>query len=337
MIFTDKQIKEIKKLFSKSKNIVIVTHSYPDGDAMGASLGLYNLLKKINFNISIITPTNYPEFLKWLPGDEFVIKFSKNPEQALECLNNAEIIFCIDFNALSRIDKLEEHLSKSDAVKIMIDHHPYPEKFVDYSFSSISVSSAAELVYEFIQKIAYSKHIDKDIATCLYTGIMADTGSFSFNSSNPQTFRIVAELLTHNINKDEITGRIYNNFSSDRMRLLGHCLNNMKVFPEYNTAFITINYEEKKKFNFKTGDSEGFVNYPLSIKGIVFSAFFIDKKDHVKISFRSKGKFEVNKFAMENFNGGGHINAAAGKSELSMEETINKFIDLLPKYKDELF
>ena len=219
----------------------------------------------------------------------------------------------------------------------MIDHHPFPQLSVDFSISRTEVSSTAELVYEFIVALDGATMINKSLADCLYTGIMTDTGCFSYNSSRTRTFEIISKLLTYSIDKDEIFCKVYDNFSAQRMRLLGYCLNEkMQVFPEFCTAFMSLSLEEQDRYNFTTGDSEGFVNYPLSIKGICFTALFIERKDKVKISFRSRGTFAVNEFSKKNFGGGGHLNASGGESNLSLVDTIQKFKDLLPQYAKEL-
>lgn len=312
---------------------MIITHDNPDGDAIGSSLGLYQFFCREGHNVNVVTPNMYPEFLHWLPGNEKVIIFSEQKDYAVKLIKEAEIIFNLDFNEFNRIRKIEPYVKKVKAVKVLIDHHPVKESFADYIISDISVSSTAELIFKFIINLGKKNCIDKSIAECLFTGIMADTGCFSFNSSQEDTFRIVSELLTYGIEKDKIYRNLYDNFSEDRMKLLGYCLNKkMVVIPDYRTAYLSLTKDELKQYNFKIGDTEGFVNFPLSIKDIIFSALFIEKTNHVKISFRSKGTFKVNKFSENNFNGGGHKNAAGGESNLNLEKTINKFIDLLPEY-----
>ncbi|MCK5822448.1 MAG: bifunctional oligoribonuclease/PAP phosphatase NrnA [Bacteroidales bacterium] len=334
---SDNFAEEVNKLLSITNKIVIVTHANPDADAIGSSLGLYNFLLKKGQNPVVITPNSYPEFLWWMPGNKNIINFSEDKKTAVEIIDKAQIIFYVDFNETTRIDKLEKYVNKSNSIKIIIDHHPLFNDKVDYTLSNDSASSAAELVFEFFVLLNNLSLVDEEIAKCIFAGIMADTGCFSYNSSSPRTFEIVAELLKFKINKDEIVSKIYDNFSSDKFRLLGYCLNDkLTVYPEYHTAIISLTKKELENFNFKQGDDDGFVNYPLSIKGIVFSAFFIEKDKNVKISFRSKGSFATNKFARENFNGGGHLNASGGKSNLSFEKTIENFVSLLPKYKNEL-
>jgi bifunctional oligoribonuclease and PAP phosphatase NrnA len=224
-------------------------------------------------------------------------------------------------------------ITRSGAFRILIDHHPNPSDFADIIISDTLASSTAELVLRFIELAGEPGLIDNVIATCLYAGIMSDTGSFNYNSSQPETYRVLAELLKRGIDKDFIYSMVYDNYSENRMRLLGYCLlEKMVVLPEHKTAYISLSLKEKKQYNYLRGDAEGFVNYPLSIRGIVFVAFFMENDDHVKLSFRSKGGFDTNKFAQENFDGGGHINASGGESKLSLPEAINKFVSLLPHY-----
>ncbi len=329
---------ELKDLLDNPpKNIVILTHVNPDGDAMGSSLALYNLLKNAGHNLSVVTPNAYPQFLQWLPGNNSVLVNAENEKAVTKKIAEAQIIFSIDFNDLGRIKKLGSLVMNSKAYKVVIDHHPSPALFAECIITDISVSSSAELIYRFIQEINFQKFINKDIAACIFTGIMSDTGCFSYNSSNKDTYLTVAELLDYGFNKDEIYYKLYDNFSPERMRLLGYSLDEkMEVFPTYRTAFISLGKDELKKYNFQPGDSESFVNYPLSIRNIRFSALFIEKKDHVKASFRSKGNFAVNEFSKKHFHGGGHLNAAGGESYLTMEQTLQIFRDLLPKYKEEL-
>ncbi len=328
---------EIQNILKKRSKIVVTTHINPDGDAIGSMLGLFAYLIKTGHEVYPVTPNDYPEFLKWVPGNESVTVYSSEPEKAKNIIYSADIIFILDYNDAKRGGKMENVIHGSKAFKIMIDHHPYPKIPVNYSLSYIGASSTCELIYEFILAIGGKDIIDKTIAKCLYTGIMTDTGCFSYNSSQIRTFEIVSDLLGYSIEKDEIYHLIYDNFSFQRMRLLGYCLNDkMQYLPDYRSAFICLTLEEQKKYEFNIGDSEGFVNLPLSIKGIVFSALFIEQKDKIKISFRSRGNFPVNLFSMNHFSGGGHLNAAGGESILSMVETIKKFIDILPMYINDL-
>ncbi len=331
-------IKKIKGLLKEtSRRIVILTHINPDGDAIGSSLGLYNILVNAGHVADVITPNAYPSFLHWLPGNDNVIIFQENKEAALKKIMEAEIIFSVDFNELKRIKQFHKPVKDSGAYKVMIDHHPEPEYFSDFTMNDVKVSSTAELVYIFITSLGLKKYINTEAAICLFTGIMADTGCFSYNSSNKDTYLIIAELLDYKFSKDGIYYRLYDNFSANRMRLLGYALNEkMEILPEYNTAIISLTRKELDKFKFQTGDTESFVNYPLSIKNICFSAFFVERENHIKISFRSKGDFAANEFSKKHFNGGGHLNAAGGESYVAMEKTIEKFKRLLPEYKQKL-
>ena len=328
--------KKVKALLKPGSKIVVTTHLNPDGDALGSMLGLYWFLKGLGCDVTPISPNDYPEFLQWLPGNEVTIDFTRRKKLAKKIITEAEVVFFLDYNDSKRGGDMKESLEASNAKKVMIDHHPFPQLAVDIAISHTEASSTAELVYELIQSID-GNYMNKAISECLYTGIMTDTGCFSYNSSRTRTFEIASQLLNFSIDKDGIFRNIYDNFSAQRMRLLGYCLNEkMQVFPEFRTAFISLSLEEQDRYNFVIGDSEGFVNYPLSIKGICFTALFTERKDKVKISFRSRGSFPVNGFSEKHFDGGGHTNAAGGESDLSLEETIKKFMDLLPQYKKEL-
>ena len=333
-----REIHKIKKLLDRNrKNITIITHVNPDGDAIGSCLALGRILSVAGHQTGIITPNMYPDFLKWMPGNDQVIVFTNAQKKARELVEKADVIFCIDFNDLSRVKQINELVEKSAALKVLIDHHPTENYFADVVYCDINTSSTAELIFDFVQELGYEKDIDTEFATCIFAGIMTDTGCFSFNSSIPHTYRVVAELLEYGIDKDMAYYNIYDNFSVDRMRLLGYALNNkMEIIQEFHTAVITLSREEQKKYKFQPGDSEGFVNYPLSIKGIKFSAFFIEKEDHVKMSFRSKGSFAVNKFAELHFKGGGHLNASGGEYSGTMESALNMFRAFLAQYHKEL-
>lgn len=335
--FEKENINELKSLIKNDSKIVIFTHLNPDGDAIGSSLGLHIVLKNKGINSTVIIPNSAPDFLKWMPNFEDIINYKKNVEKAEKEIQNANIAICVDFNALNRLGEIEEFFLKTEMPKILIDHHPNPEDFCDYCFSDTSVSSAAELVYEFIRQMEFIEYIDKQAAECFLAGIIADTGSFYHNSSNPGTFKIVGELLEFNIDKERINSNIYANFSADRMRLLGYTLNEkLRVFPEASSAYIWLTQEEMKKYNFMVGDTEGFVNYPLSIKGVYFSTIILEMKDHIKFSFRSKGTFPTNKIASTYFNGGGHLNASAGKLVIKMEEAMSKIEEIIQSYKEEI-
>ncbi len=319
------------------KQVVVVIHVNPDGDALGSSLGLMLLMIKQGHSCKVISPNQYPGFLKWMPGSDQIIILEESPETALMCMKQADILFAVDFNELKRVKKLNDAFVGSGAHKVLIDHHPDPDMAADCILSDTSASSTAELVYRFINEAGLLALMDKDIASCLFTGIMTDTGCFSYNSSRRKTWEVVAELLDYGIEKDRLYDLTYDNYSADRMRLLGFSLNEkMEVFPEYHTGIIWLTREDLHKFNFEVGDTEGFVNYPLSIKGIRFSALFIEKENHVRISFRSKGNFAVNEFSRKYFNGGGHANASGGESYMSLDNTLKHFKELLPLYQHNL-
>jgi len=323
-------------LKGESRNIVLLSHRNPDGDAIGSTLALYNLFLKMGHKVSVLLPNAFPSFLRWMKNANKIIIYERQEHKADKELSAAEIVFALDFNDLNRIKEFHDKLS-SDSVKILIDHHPGPTDFADYSISDTRVSSTAELIFTFIHDIGYGDLIDKDIAGCIYAGIMTDTGCFSYNSSLPETYQIVASILEKGIDKDAIYHKTYNNYSSDRMQLMGYCLDKkMVILPEYRTAYISLTQEELRKYNFKIGDSEGFVNLPLSIKGIDFSVLLIEKSDMVRLSFRSRSNFAVNTIASDHFNGGGHKNAAGGESYVSIEETIEKLVSLLPNYINAL-
>lgn len=330
-------INKFNNLIVQSNKIVILTHYNPDGDAMGSSLALFHYLIKKGKQPVLVTPNDYPTFLHWLPGNDKVFVYKRQNGTVLNAIKDADLIFTLDFNNLDRTEGMETFVKDSNAKKVLIDHHPEPGNYADLVISETYYSSTAELVFHIIESMGDIEIIDETIAECIYTGIMTDTGSFNYNSSRSYTYYAVSKLLEKGINKDKIHDNIYDNYSEDRMRLLGYCLNQkMEVLLEYNTAFISLSKKELKDFNFVPGDTEGFVNYPLSIKGIKFSAFFIEKDKQVKISFRSKGKFATNNFSEKHFNGGGHKNASGGSSDLSLDETVLRFKELIKNYKKSL-
>ena len=329
---------KFKALLKKSNNIVIVTHYNPDGDAMGSSLALYNYLIKTNKNVTVITPNEYPEFLHWLPGNKKVIQFSKQSKKATNLIQKSDLIFTLDFNNYSRLEGLGDVLKLATAKKILIDHHQQPDDYASLYYHDVAACSTCELVYEFICGLGGKKLIDKTIAACLYTGIMTDTGSFRFDSVTPQTHLILSHLLATGLKPSDIHTSIYDTYSESRVKLLGYCLTEkMVVLSEYQTAFISLTEKEFQKFDHQKGGTEGIVNYPFSIKGIKFCAFFSEGEGKIKISFRSKGSFDVNQFARKHFNGGGHINAAGGRGHVyDLQKTVKEFVDLLPAYKKSI-
>lgn len=319
-----------KALIKKSNNIVIVTHWSPDGDAMGSSLGLYNYLLKLKKKVTVVVPNEYPEFLKWMPGDNKVLNHQSEPGKVEAVVKKADAVFTLDFNSYKRIEKLGEVIAVSSAVKALIDHHQQPDKFAEVVYHDVKCCSTCEMVYNLIVGLGHKKLIDKKIAACLYTGIMTDTGSFRFPSVTSKTHQIIAELISMGAVPSQIHEAVYDTYAYNRLKLIGYSiLQKMIVLPGKNIAYISLSEEELQQFNYQKGDTEGLVNYPLTMKGIKLSAFFSEMDGKVKISFRSKGKFDVNQFARANFNGGGHINAAGGKSDLSLNKTIAKFLEIV--------
>lgn len=333
----NENITSIKTLLAASgMKLVIIPHENPDGDAIGSALGLGQVLKDFGHEVKVLSANEYPVFLKWFSADVPVIVYDKDKKKAKSWLAQADAMICLDFNEAKRAGKLEKKILEFQNKKVLIDHHPYPKQFCDYMVSETSYSSTAELVFDVLEAIGLSDYLSQKAAEALYTGILTDTGGFSHNISK-NTFKVVSELLKYDVNTNKIQSSVFHNYSVDRMKLLGFCLNEkMQVFPEYRAAVISITKAELEKFNFQPGDTEGFVNYPLSIKNIVFSAIFIEKDGHVKASFRSKGNFPANSFSSNHFKGGGHLNAAGGESELSFKETLLKFTQLLPAYKHQL-
>ncbi|WP_411274006.1 DHH family phosphoesterase [Daejeonella sp.] len=325
----------LKNLLVEPKHIVITTHHKPDGDAMGSSLGLYNYLVQKGHYVRVITPTDYPTFLQWLPNNPEVIIFTEKPEESKELIAKAELIFCLDFNSLSRINDLGDLVRDAKGKKVMIDHHLEPEGFDDFRHWTINACSTAQLVYDFIVNIMDEKDvINKDVATCLYTGIMTDSGSFRFPTTTAEVHRIVAELITCGAENSKIHQLVYDNFSENRLRFLGHCLlNKLEVFPEFNSAIIVISKKELEKYQISTGDTEGIVNYALSINGIRLAVMIIERPDKVKLSLRSTGDFPANEICKKYFNGGGHRNAAGGSSDDTVDVVREKFNTILPEYK----
>jgi len=333
-----KGFEDLKRFLEKPKNIVIIGHRNPDGDAVGSTLALKHYLDKKGHNATVVMPNEYPDFLHWLPGSETVYRFDWQNKQSQKAISNSDIIFLLDFNTLHRVGSdMQNTLEKYPNDFAMIDHHQQPDD-VTYMYSDTEICSTCQMVYQFIEMNNDVALIDADIATCLYTGIMTDTGSFRFRSTTSKTHRIIADLIDKGAENDRIHNNVYDANSYNRLLLLGKALGNLQILPAYKTAYITLTDEEKKRFDFQKGDTEGIVNYALSLKGIVFAAIFIEDSEQnlVKISFRSKGKFSVNQFARNHFEGGGHDNAAGGKSDVSMAETVTKFSGLLEQYKSVL-
>jgi phosphoesterase RecJ-like protein len=336
-MLNSEEIEKIKILLSEKKKIVITTHYNPDGDAMGSSLGLYHFLKSKKHQVCVITPNIWPSFLNWMPGSDHCIAGENHLKKASKIIEEAEIIFSLDYNALKRTNELAELIAPAKGIKIMIDHHMQPEAFADFTYSDVSASSTCEMVFEFIMALDANNKINQDGAECLYTGIMTDTGSFKYSSTTAKTHSVVAHLIEQGARNTHIHQKLFDTNTYERMRLLGFCLSEkLTLLNDYHTAFIALTAQELESFHYKKGDTEGIVNYALSIAEIHFSAIFIERDDEIKISFRSKGTFDVNTFARNHFEGGGHHNAAGGKGADTMDETIMKFVQLLPQYKQAL-
>lgn len=317
---------------------VITAHQKPDGDAMGSTLGLYHFLKQLGHDVTVISPTNWAQFLDWMPGVDQVIDFEANKNEASEIVAAADYVFCLDFNILHRTKHLEPVIRDAKALKILIDHHQQPDTpSFAYGISDVKMSSTCEMVYDFIVQSGHSNLINLDIATCLYTGLMTDTGSFRFPSTTASVHKIVAHLKELGLQHAKIHENIYDNSTEGRLKFMGNAfLNRMTVLPEFKTAIMAIPKTDIYKFDLKTGDTEGLVNYLLSIEGIKFAAIVIDREEERKWSFRSKGNFDVNIFARTHFEGGGHANAAGGRSSKSVDETLNDFKTIIENYKSQL-
>ena len=333
------EIKQLKELLSTPKKIMIIPHKSPDGDAIGSCLALKHYLDNIHNEVSIISPNEYPEFLKWLPGNDSIIIHENNFKKGEKLINEADIIFTLDFNHLSRCGSLETPLrNKKDGVFVMIDHHQQPDGYAKFTYSDTEICSTCQMVYHFFEKMENAHLVNKEIATCLYTGIMTDTGSFRFRSTTSTTHSIIAKLIDAGAENAKIHENIYDTNTVNKLKLKGVALNNLRIFPELRTAFITLSQSELNDNKFRKGDTEGFVNIGLSINNIVFALIFIENESEgiIKISLRSKGNFSVNEFARKHYSGGGHNNASGGKSDLSLNETVEEFLSILPQYKSLL-
>ena len=331
-------IKAFKDFMNQPRKVVIVTHHKPDADALGSSLGLAGYLKKGNHQVQVITPSDYPEFLHWMPGNENVIAYDKSKDAIVsDFISKAEIIFCLDFSSLNRIQDLSEKVRQASAKKMMIDHHLEPENFAEFVQWDTRAASTAGLIYNLIVELGDASKIDANIADCLYAGLMTDTGGFRHSNTRQEEFLIASALVQSGANPTKVSKLIYDTNSLERLRLMGFVLGEkLRVLPEYKTAYMTLSAEELKKFGSQTGDTEGFVNYGLSIKGVKLSVMIYERKDSIKLSLRSLGNFSVNEMARKYFNGGGHKNASGGTSNVSLDETLKKFLEILPEYKKQL-
>jgi len=328
-------IASLIELLAQPQKIVITTHHKPDGDAIGSSLGLYNYLIQQGHHVKVITPTDYPDYFNWMPGNDEVIIYTDNTEKAAGLISEAKIIFCLDFNALGRINEMGELVGKSSALKVMIDHHLEPADFDDYRYWDINACATAQLVYTFIKnELKNQQLVNKDVATCLYTGIMTDSASFRLPNTTSDVHRIAADLIDAGAVNWRIHDLVYDNSPENRLRFLGVCISEkLEVLYEFSTAIITVSKQDLEKYNINTGDTEGIVNYALSIAGIRLAAFVVERPDKVKLSLRSKGDIPANDICKRYFNGGGHYNAAGGTSTDSLEQTVTKLKLILPEYK----
>lgn len=321
------------------RRIVLTAHQNPDGDAFGSILSLYGVLKQMGHQVHAISPTDHADFLDWMPHTNEVINFEDKLERgrAERIIREAELVFCLDFSALDRLKDMHTPVKESKARKVMIDHHQQPESFADYTYWNVKAAATCELIYCLLEDLDWLSYINTEVATCIYTGILTDTGSFKFDSTSKQVHRIAGELIDKGINPNKISRKLFDQNSFDRLKFMGYALGEKLTYlPEYRVAYFMFTAEEQERFNLKKGDTEGLVNYGLSIAGVVMAAIFIEKDNLVKISFRSVDDFSVANLAREYFEGGGHKNAAGGRSFESLHETVNRFLKLLPEVKDSL-
>ncbi len=328
-------MQELKNLLSAKQNVVITTHVNPDGDAIGSSVALLNFLINMGHDVSVIVPNDYPDFLKWMKNDELILNYSNSKNESQEKIKNASLIFCLDFNNLNRINELGDYISESNAKKVLIDHHLDPSDFYDFKIHDVKASATAELVYNFLIGLD-SNAVDKDISEALYTGILTDTGSFKFSMS-PKVHKIVSDLMIRGVDIGFINNKIYDSNSLDKLKLIGYALSEkLEVISNGNAAYIVLSRKDLKDHNFKKGDTEGLVNYALSISNVNMAVLIIETKERIKFSFRSIGQFSVNEFAKQYFNGGGHKNAAGGSLEDKLSVALEKFLKDISKYSKDL-
>ena len=328
-----KPISDLYSLLHQPQKVVITTHQKPDADAMGSSLALGHYLRKKGHEVSVISPTNWAGFVDWMPGTALVINYDQHQQKSKQLLTQADLLFCLDFNIFHRTKSMTEVLYSLSCKKVLIDHHQEPDvASFTFGVSDTSKSSTCEMIYDFIVGANDADLIDQDIAECIYAGVVGDTGSFRFASAHAGVHAMVADLKRRGLDHGKIHEGLYDNFLENRLRFIGHVLlHRMEIFYEHNTALIAIPKSDLIKFNIRTGDTEGLVNYPQSIQGIRFAALVIDRDEERKWSFRSKGQFDCNTFARTYFEGGGHYNAAGGRSSQSLEETVATFKTVLAK------
>ena len=331
-------IKNLYPLLDRQRKIVITMHQKPDGDAMGAALALFHFLKSLGHAVCVISPTNWARFLNWMPGCKEVMDFEMHTDKSRQIIEGAELLFCLDFNSMHRTKRMETLLLGAKCVKVLIDHHEQPtEEHFDYGISDAARSSTCEMVYDFIVGSGHADKLDLDMATCIYTGIMTDTGSFRFSITTAHTHEVVMHLKQLGLQHSIIHENIYDNFLENRLRFTGNALlHHLHVYYEYNTALMAIPKRDILRYEIQTGDTEGLVNYMLTIEGIKLGALLIDRIEERKWSFRSKGDFDVNEFARAHFEGGGHKNAAGGRSSESLEANIQRFKEIIRQYELQL-
>ncbi|MEM6722918.1 MAG: DHH family phosphoesterase [Bacteroidota bacterium] len=329
-------LQELKEFLSTPRKVAIVSHRNPDGDAIGSTLGLFHYLSRKRHDATVAVPSDYPFILDFLPGADYILIHDRKGEETDKMIQEADIVFCLDFNALHRIDKMGETIAGTSVPKVLIDHHLFPEDFADYNLSDTSASSTCELVFDFIEMLGDKSVIDDIIGECLYAGILTDTGSFKYATS-AKLFRIAAELHEVGVDDVKLQNYLFNSHTIKQIRLLGYCLTRgMHLFPEFKTGFIVLSREQYKRFNIKRGDTEGIVNYLLKMRSINFAVLITERDQLVKLSFRSKGDFDVQQMASSYFNGGGHKNASGGISHRSLDDTVDYLKSLLPAYKQKL-
>lgn len=327
----------LKQILDSNPGVLITTHYNPDGDAIGSSLALYHYLQANGIEARILIPNAIPGFLNWMPGTSKLILFQDNEAECNSLIDSAEVIFCMDYNAIHRVKLFEQQLRDASAIKILIDHHIQPENDFDISFSNTQVSSTAELLYHILNQIGISSLLNKAMAECFFVGIMTDTGSFSYACNNASTFTIIGNLISAGLDVERVHKMVYDTYSESRMRLLGHCLgDNLKVIDEHATAYIWLTKEDLETYNYQQGDTEGVVNYALSIQNVALAALFTERDDRIRVSLRSKGDFSVNEVARKYMNGGGHRNAAGGDIFLPMKEALEMFENILPEYTNDI-
>ena len=336
-IIDQAKIDKVGKYINKGERFVILTHTSPDGDAIGASLALWHYLASFDKTATVIIPDAAPPFLSFLKGSKDILDYEKYPDYCAQLIGEADVLFCLDFNTPSRVGEAAPLLTKAHGKKILIDHHPEPDPAFNLQISYPQIASTSEMVFRIIARLGDFESMTKVCAEAIYTGMMTDTGGFTYNSNHAEIYFIISELIKKGVDKDWIYAQVYNTYSEGRIRLMGYSLyEKLKVYPDCGAAVITLSDDEMKRFNYKNGDTEGFVNIPMSIDGIVFSTFIREVKGMVKLSFRSSGNFPTNTFASAHFNGGGHENASGGEFAGTLEEAVALFEKALPEYKPAL-